>query len=147
LLGDRTEAEDCVQETFAIALERLADLRDGGALRGWLAQIAVSQVRRRYRKKKLLRFFGFGRDEDATPIEGFAWTGATPDVHAELAKLGASLTACPPEERLAWCLRNVEGYALEEVASACRCSLATVKRRISAADAHIRARMDVEVDK
>src|SRR4029450_806831 len=40
LLGDRDEAEDVVQETFALGLDRLRSLRDPGALRGWLAQIA-----------------------------------------------------------------------------------------------------------
>jgi RNA polymerase sigma-70 factor (ECF subfamily) len=35
-------------------------------------------------------------------------------------------------------LRHVEGYRLEEVADACGCSLATVKRRIANADARVR---------
>jgi RNA polymerase sigma-70 factor (ECF subfamily) len=35
--------------------------------------------------------------------------------------------------RVAWVLRYVEGEALEEVARLCDCSLATAKRRITAA--------------
>ncbi len=35
-------------------------------------------------------------------------------------------------------LRHVEGLALEEVAEACECSLATVKRRVAAAEVVVR---------
>ncbi len=69
LLGDRAEAEDCVQETFAIALSRLGTLRDGDALRAWLAQIAVSLVRRRFRRRRLMRLFGIVHDADASMLE------------------------------------------------------------------------------
>lgn len=55
------------------------------------------------------------------------------------------LESLPLEERLAWSLRHVEGHALEEVAAACDCSLATAKRRIAAAEANVRARIRAEV--
>jgi RNA polymerase sigma-70 factor (ECF subfamily) len=145
LLGDRSEAEDCVQEVFAIALERLDDLRDGNSVRPWLAQIAVSQVRRRFRRKKLLRAFGLDRGADDVTLEASAWTGASPDVHAELTKVWSALCTLSTEERLAWSLRHVEGNALEEVAIACGCSLATAKRRISTAETRVRARLETEV--
>jgi RNA polymerase sigma-70 factor (ECF subfamily) len=41
-------------------------------------------------------------------------------------------------ERLAWTLRHVEGERLDAVAQLCGCSLATAKRRIAAANAHVR---------
>jgi RNA polymerase sigma-70 factor (ECF subfamily) len=53
----------------------------------------------------------------------------------ELRWLDAALARIDDRERIAWMLRHVEGLALEEVAEACSCSLATVKRRISAAEA------------
>jgi RNA polymerase sigma-70 factor (ECF subfamily) len=47
----------------------------------------------------------------------------------------------PTQPRIAWILRFVEDYRLDEVADACGCSLATAKRRIAAAqtvvDAHL----------
>jgi RNA polymerase sigma-70 factor (ECF subfamily) len=139
LLDHRAEAEDCVQETFAIALERLEAVRDGDALRAWLAQIAVSQVRRRHRRKKLLRLFGLDRSTDDATLETYAWRGVSPEVSADLTRLHALLACLPAEQRIAWSLRNVEGHALEEVAAVCACSLATAKRRIAAADARVRA--------
>jgi RNA polymerase sigma-70 factor (ECF subfamily) len=44
-------------------------------------------------------------------------------------------------ERIAFCLRHVEGMKLEEVARACGCSLATAKRRVASAQ----ARLDAEL--
>ena len=41
-------------------------------------------------------------------------------------------------------LRNVDGFSLDEVAEACRCSLATVKRRIAAVDEVVRSHFDEE---
>ena len=46
------------------------------------------------------------------------------------------------DQRLAWSLRYVEGEKLEQVAEHCGCSLATAKRRISAAHARIQAELE-----
>ena len=43
------------------------------------------------------------------------------------------LDRLPVDEKIAWMLRHAEGEPLEVVASYCECSLATVKRRIAAA--------------
>lgn len=145
LLRNRTEAEDVLQDTFAIALERLRTLRDPDALRAWIGCIAVSQVRRRFRRRKLMEAVGLGRfaaqppgdGEDAT-LESLASEGQSPEIMAELGKLDRALARLPDDERIAWMLRHVEGEALEDVAAACACSLATVKRRIAAADAAVR---------
>jgi RNA polymerase sigma-70 factor (ECF subfamily) len=143
LLDNRAEAEDCVQETFAIALERLGAVRDGDALRAWIARIAVSQVRRRYRKRRLLRMLGLDGGADDAVLEGSAWTGASPEVAADVARIHALLVSLPVEQRIAWSLRHVEGLSLGEVAEGCACSLATVKRRIAAADTRVRGLLEV----
>lgn len=137
LLRSRSEMEDVVQETFAIALEKLGSLRDGNALRGWLAQIAVGQVRRRFRRRKLLALLGLDRTEEDAPFESLAAEGITAEEAAELGAIDALLTTLPVEQRIAWVLRHVEGESLEDVARACSCSLATAKRRIAAAEARV----------
>jgi RNA polymerase sigma-70 factor (ECF subfamily) len=144
LLGRRDDAEDVVQDTFAIGLAQLHTLRDGAAVRAWLAQIAVSQVRRRFRRTKLLRVLGLDRGADDATLEQFASDDATPEVRSEIAALDRILRTLPAEERFAWMLRRVEGWGLDEVALACKCSLATVKRRVSSVDERVRAVVDVE---
>src|SRR3974390_1709732 len=49
LLRDGAEVDDVVQETFLIAFQKIDALAEPGALRGWLTQIAVSRVHRRFR--------------------------------------------------------------------------------------------------
>ena len=50
LLSNRSEAEEVVQDTYVVGFEQLRNLRKPAALRAWLAQIAVSLVRRRLRR-------------------------------------------------------------------------------------------------
>jgi RNA polymerase sigma-70 factor (ECF subfamily) len=139
LLGRRSDAEDAAQDTFVIAFENIRQLRDPGALRSWIMQIAVSQVRRRFRKRSLLRALGLHMGVDDATLESLVSPGASPETNADLAALDRALGALPAGPRLAWMLRYVEGEELEAVARACDCSLATVKRRIALADAVVRA--------
>jgi RNA polymerase sigma-70 factor (ECF subfamily) len=137
LLASRAEAEDVVQDAFVAGFSRLHALRDPAALRAWLTQIAVNLIRRRLRKAGLLRLFGMaGAGADAA-LETLASPELGPDARAELALFDRALAAMGADQRLAWMLRHVEGLELTEVAAACGCSLATVKRRIAAAEARI----------
>jgi len=52
---------------------------------------------------------------------------------SEIKRLYEVLESLPTPERLAWSLRYLEGEPLDVVAAACGCSLATAKRRVSAA--------------
>jgi RNA polymerase sigma-70 factor, ECF subfamily len=74
-------------------------------------------------------------DEPASTIASMA---LTPEWTTELAKLDDALQHLRDAQRVPWQLRYVEGYRIEEVADLCHCSLATVKRRIAQAAAHIR---------
>jgi RNA polymerase sigma-70 factor, ECF subfamily len=143
LLRNSVEAEDVVQDTFAIALEQIGSLRDGAAVRAWLAQIAVSQIRRRFRRKKLHQLLHLDSSVDDATLESLADGGAGPEIRAELAVLDRVLVGLPSEHRLAWMLRYVEGESLDDVARISGCSLATAKRWIAAADARVRLHVSV----
>ncbi len=138
LVGHAADAEDVVQDTFATVLQSLGSMRDGQALRAWLLQVAVRHAHRRLRRRRLRRFLGL---EEGTPESVLAEvpgaTGVAPEARAELALVDRALARMPAAERIAWVLRHVEGEALEDVALACGCSLATVKRRIAAAEARL----------
>ncbi len=142
LLGSREEAEDVVQDTFAIALDELSSLRQPEALRSWLAQIAVSQVRRKMRRSRLLARLGLFPTFDHVDLESLAVVDSSAEARAELAAIGRMLAGVPTDDRLAWMLRHIEGEALDDVARLCRCSLATAKRRIARAAEHLRAYLD-----
>ncbi len=135
LLANRGEAEEVVQDTFLKAFEELATLREPSAVRGWLGQIAVNLVRRRFRRARLMRFLGLDRGADDATLESLADPGVSVDQRTELALVDRVLGGMKPALRLAWMLRRVDGLELGEAASLCGCSLATVKRRITEADA------------
>src|SRR4051812_11878488 len=54
LLRSHHDAQDVLQDTFIIALGEIEGLRDPAAVRAWLLQIAVRQVHRRFRRRRLL---------------------------------------------------------------------------------------------
>jgi len=144
LLGNRSEGEEVVQDTFVTAFEQLRTLREPAALRGWLAQITVSLVRRRLRRARLMRVLGLDRGADDATLCALAAPGTNPDQRAELALVDRALSNVAANVRIAWMLRQVEGLELAEVASACGCSLATAKRRIAAADSAVRAHVGAQ---
>lgn len=145
LLGDLDEAQDVVQETFAAALAELADLREPAAVRAWLMRIAIRKVHRRFRRRKLLRVFGLRSGESDSRLAELASGAASPEQHVELALLDGALSRLGAADRIAWTLRRVEGMRLEDVALSCRCSLATAKRRIAAADRVVRAHVALDL--
>jgi RNA polymerase sigma-70 factor (ECF subfamily) len=147
LLGNRGEGEEVVQDTFVTAFEQLSTLREPAALRGWLAQIAVSMVRRRIRRARLMRVLGLDRGADDATLCALAAPGINPDQRAELALVDRALSGVAANVRIAWMLRQVEGLELAEVASACGCSLATAKRRIAAADTAVRAHIGAQEER
>ena len=138
MLGRTGEADDVAQDTFAVALTRLDRLDEPERLRSWLLGIAVHRVQRRLRQRRWLSFFGLDSDEGGGLFELVA-PGASPEVRGELVLIDAMLERLPVEQRVAWMLRHVEGEALADIATMTSVSLATVKRRIDAAERAIEA--------
>lgn len=137
MLGTRTDGEDVTQDVFAIALARLDTLSDPGAFRAWTAQIAVNLIRKRIRRRQFVRLLGLDRGTPDATLEILAASHGNAEARAELALLDAALARIPPDQRIAWMLRHVEGEELETVARLTGCSLATVKRRIARAAAEL----------
>ena len=124
-----------VLHTLGTPFEQRGSRRAPAAVRGWMGQIAVSLVRRRFRRRKLARLVGLDRGADDATLESLADGGASADQRAELALVDRVLGGMKAPLRIAWMLRHVEGLELTEVAAHADCSLATVKRRIAEADA------------
>lgn len=144
LLARSGEAEDVVQDAFVEAFSHLIDLQDKTRFGAWLMRIAVHQVHRRFRRRRLLARLGLDRGYDDARLESIADPGINPERRAQLSRLDAELSRLSSELRLAWMLRYVEGCELLEVAEQCGASLATIKRRIQRADARLRSQLDIE---
>jgi RNA polymerase sigma-70 factor (ECF subfamily) len=143
LSGQRADAEDIVQDTFAEALRDIAQVRNRGALRSWLMSVAVHQVHRRFRRRRLLRVLGLDRGDEPA-LDALASSDASAEQRLELRLLGQVLGSLPADERLAWSLRYVEGCSLDEVARYCDCSLATAKRRIVRAQSRVARHVEID---
>lgn len=132
ILGRPEDVEDVVQDVFLDAQSGLATLRDPGALKGFLATLAVRKSVRLLKRRRMRRFFGL---DDGFDYAQLADTAATPHERALVGEVYRLLDELPADARSAWVLRHVEGEKIERVAELCGCSLATAKRRIAAAHA------------
>jgi RNA polymerase sigma-70 factor (ECF subfamily) len=140
LLGrDDHEVDDVVQDVFWIASRRMGNLYGFEAARPWLVTVTVRVARKRLRRRRWRRFFGTEPEAVDVPAPG-----ASPEQYALLQRMYRVLDTLPEEDRLAWLLRHVEGERLQDVALACRCSLATAKRRIAAAQEALSGVVDDE---
>ena len=134
VLGRDDEVDDVVQDVFLSAVKGADQLRQREAFKAWLATVTVRVTRRRLRMRRLRSFCGLYHPTD---YENVAASGASPEDRAFLARVYRILDTLPVEQRIAWALRHVNGDALDAIAQACGCSLATVKRRIAAAQAAV----------
>ena len=135
--GARAEVDDAVQEAFFQAYKTLETLEKPEALGSWLARIALRHVsgclRTRDRRSRLQNLLRPGPvvQEEAHQVE-------------EILALRQILDTLPEPLRQAWVLQRVVELPLEQVAHACDCSVATVKRRIEKAGKRIEKRWNHE---
>ncbi len=130
ILGRDIDVDDVVQDVFLAAARGLTTIRDAQATQAWLRTTTLRLAYRKLRGRRVLAFFGL----DPQPDYGEQIApAASPDDRALLGRVYRLLDELPTAQRVAWTLRYVEGEQLEEVARLCHCSLATAKRRITAA--------------
>lgn len=132
LMGSE-DVEDLVQDSFVQALTSLHRLDDPARFSSWLGSIVVRTAHKALRRRRLRDRHGL-RTGEPVDLERMVSDAAPPDVAAEVRAIYALVEALPPEQRIALILRRVQGMTLREVAQAMDLSLATVKRRLAAAE-------------
>jgi RNA polymerase sigma-70 factor (ECF subfamily) len=130
LLGRDEDVDDTIQEVFVAAVRGIHAVRDPAAIRGWLARVTVRVARQRLRKRRVRVFLGL---DEPVVYDSVVDQSASAEQRTLLARVYKILDGMPANQRIAWSLRHIEGEPLESVASLSGCSLATAKRRISAA--------------
>jgi len=146
MLSDRDEAEDVVQETFAIAWRRV-DLFDqeSGRLLPWLLRItrnrAIDRLRARQRQRAKARrmetYGGAGTGRAPAPDVNEA---ALPGWHVHEA-VHAALSTLPEDQLAAVRLAYFEGLTHSEIATELAIPLGTVKTRLRLAFDKLRPRL------
>lgn len=128
LLGADSELADSVQEAFIRVLRSVHRVRDPQALPEWIIRIAVCTAADCLRRRKRRRWLLFGPASTEPSVELDA------DGREALRATYAVLDQLSIEDRMVFALRIIDGMELRQVAAACDCSLATVKRRLERAE-------------
>ena len=135
LLGPDADHDDIVQDVFVRLVSRLSSLRDPDREAAWVASVTISVVRNQLRRRRVRRIVELRAKlpEPRVDVEPRL-------LQRDLARRGYRLLdRLDPADRIALLLRRVEQRPLDEVASMCACSLATVKRRIGRAERNLGA--------
>src|SRR5260221_4045639 len=137
LLGDDTELDDVVQETFLEVSSSIDRLSDPKGFKSWLATIAVRCVIRRRSHRRRRRFL-----HQALSMVGI--THSDPALRGPVDDLYEVLERVPESARTPWLMHKVVGESLVDTATICGVSLTTAKRRIADAEDRLRRRLDAE---
>jgi RNA polymerase sigma-70 factor (ECF subfamily) len=130
LTGRRSDVEDLLQNTFIAAIRAFPRFRGEASVRSWLTRIALTTFQdhlrnpERRRRAQLVLIYDHESLPDTTQVDRQA------DARRALLRLGTHLEAIGPKKRLAFVLHVVEGYSLEEVATAMKASRTATKSRV-----------------
>ena len=130
-LGIDAEIADVIQDVFVAVFQGIKSLKDASALRSWIATLAVFTARGRIRRRRRWRWIHFLAPEDVPEVPVTGPQGETNEAVRATYKV---LDSFPPDERMAFTMRFVSEMQLTEVATACKVSLATIKRRLARAE-------------
>jgi len=137
ILGNVHDVDDLTQETLLRALSRIIALREADKLRPYVMQIAVFVGREAIRSRHRRRWLRFFAPEEMPEAEASC---STPEGRRAVRALYAALGTLTPDAHVVFTLRHLEGLELKEVARLTDLSLATVKRRLEEAEAHLLVR-------
>jgi RNA polymerase sigma-70 factor (ECF subfamily) len=135
-VGDRDTAEDCLQETFIRAFDRLGDFRGESGIGSWLGAIAVTTALNALRKRN--RRGPAGTWEEAEAMAAPAVRESDPDLKA---RLHQEIDNLPDGYRMVFLLHDVEGYTHEEIGSMLGVQSGTSKAQLFRARARLRERL------
>jgi RNA polymerase sigma-70 factor (ECF subfamily) len=134
ILGRFGDLDDLSQEVFLRVLDRVDEIREPAALRGFIAAVAVFVAREAIRKKRRKRWLVFlAPEEQPEPVV----EGVDEEARSALRELYQVLDRLDDDVRVAVTLRYLEGMEVVEVGHACGVSLSTIKRRLRDGEAQL----------
>lgn len=128
MLGDKSDAEDCLQEVFIRAFRSYEKLPSGGNYRAWMYKIATNSASTA--RKKRARYWNHEIlvDQDKTGMLN------TPERVVEmketLALVAAGVDSLPRRQKAAIILRKYQELTYGEMATALACSQETARANV-----------------
>jgi len=147
VVGGDDEAQDVLQEAYLRAFAGIGGFRGDAGLVTWLTAITLNEARGRLRKRRSFVALSV-MDETQGRVVAFPGQPVAADPEAEAARaqtrllLETAIDALPPDFRLVFILREIEGCSVEDTASQLGIKPQTVKTRLFRARALLRARLE-----
>jgi RNA polymerase sigma-70 factor (ECF subfamily) len=147
------EARDLTQETFLRAFQSIGHFRGDSDLRTWIYRIAINQARNRWRwwrrrKREVTVSLDSSDDAQRQPLAATLKCEALPNPEQHTlatereGALRAALKGLRRVYREAVVLRDIEGMAYEEIATALDISIGTVKSRLARGRQELRRKLE-----
>jgi RNA polymerase sigma-70 factor, ECF subfamily len=153
LTENNEEARDLTQETFLRAFQSIQHFRGESDLRTWIYRIAINQARNRW------RWWRRRRRDSTVSLDSSAENGGptlvatlradgvpSPEqdtlAHERQKALHAALKSLRRVYRETVILRDIEGFAYEEIASTLEISVGTVKSRLARGRQELRRKLE-----
>ena len=119
-----------VHQVYVNVLNAIGTLRNPELLETWVKAVTVNTVRKELSRRKYWR-----RQQSASDkLEG-QWARVNPSKALALRRFYALVEQMRPDVRVVFVLHVVEGYSLREIATLCKFSVPTAKRRLGAGKA------------
>jgi RNA polymerase sigma-70 factor, ECF subfamily len=153
--GDRTQAEDMVQEVFLQAFRAWDGFEGRSSVKTWLYTIAARACQRMHRKKSgeperigsLDELLPFGESLVAT-IPGNEDEAATLQIRKEARqRLESAIVSLPTDFRVPLILKEIVGLSIHEVAEILGLAEGTVRSRVHRARLKLRKAMEEALPK
>lgn len=154
MVRSESDSADLTQDVFVRAWKSLPRLEVPEAFTSWLYRIATNLARNwirdntRVRQESLDQPFG-GDDEDGNIREIPDFSGdpsAVTQTRAVQETVRKAISGLSEDHRMVVTLHHIEGLPVEEIAQAMRCSVGTVKSRLSRAREHLRRKLATFVE-
>lgn len=148
------EARDLTQETFLRAFQSIVHFRGESDLRTWIYRIAINQARNRWRwwrrRRRDVTFSidapDANGDRPALIASLRATNASDPELdalaHERERALKKALSSLKRVYREAVVLRDIEGFAYEEIATTLDISVGTVKSRLARGRQELRRKLE-----
>ena len=153
MLGNHTEADEVVQETFVRLVKNIARLKTDSNFPSFVFKIATNYcidiIRKRQRK-----YVNVEEDEEEDTgryqLE-LSRTVSTPEQEQEnkqlLKLINAAIGELPPKQQATIILHDVEGYSKEEIARMMDCPQATVRSNLHIARSKVKQKLAEILDR
>lgn len=136
--GDAAWAEDVTQDVFMNLVKRSPDLDDADDLGGWFYRVTANRCLNELRRQRLIRALSAALVVLRSEPERTPTPEAVVMARGELADALQAIRRLPPAQRVAFCMRHLDGLAQHEIGRILGFSKGHVSRLLARAALRLR---------